>query len=80
MSPVHPGQDAEKFRNEFGIPFARPGTAVDHAQTVIGVMVVCLQAERAMSCMLIYLSVDQNKYQTGSEVTVDGGWLLEMAF
>ncbi|KAI5451823.1 hypothetical protein NCC49_001469 [Naganishia albida] len=60
MSPVHPDQASDQFRNEFGIPFARPGTAMESAQSVISVMV--------------------NKYQTGSEVIVDGGWLLEMAF
>jgi hypothetical protein len=44
MNPIHPEQDAQECRNSFGIPLARPGTAVDHAQTVISVMVVCLQA------------------------------------
>ncbi|KAJ9127486.1 hypothetical protein QFC24_000895 [Naganishia onofrii] len=60
MTSVHPDQDREEFRKKMGIPFARPGNAIDYAQTIIGIMV--------------------NKYQTGSEVIVDGGWLLEMAF
>ncbi|GHJ86738.1 hypothetical protein NliqN6_3140 [Naganishia liquefaciens] len=60
MTSVHPDQDKQEFRQNMGIPFARPGNAIDYAQTVIGIMV--------------------NKYQTGSEVVVDGGWLLQMAF
>jgi hypothetical protein len=45
MSPVHPDQASDQFRNEFGIPLARPGTAMESAQSVISVMVVSPQSE-----------------------------------
>jgi hypothetical protein len=40
MTSVHPDQDKDEFRNKMGIPFARPGNAIDYAQTIIGIMVV----------------------------------------
>lgn len=80
MSPVHPDQASDQFRNEFGIPLARPGTAMESAQSVISVMVVSRQYGHDAYCELNLSAIYQNKYQTGSEVIVDGGWLLEMAF
>lgn len=55
-----PTAHREIWRSKMRIPFARPGNAVDYAQTVFGVVA--------------------NKYQTGSHIVVDGGWLLEQAF
>lgn len=55
-----PSSHSDLWREKMAIPFARPGNAIDYAQTVFGVVV--------------------NKYQTGSHIVVDGGWLLEQAF
>jgi NAD(P)-dependent dehydrogenase (short-subunit alcohol dehydrogenase family) len=80
MTSVHPDQDKDEFRNQMGIPFARPGNAIDYAQTIIGIMVVSLAPTQVLLISVPDASLPQNKYQTGSEVVVDGGWLLQMAF
>ncbi|KAK8849386.1 hypothetical protein IAR55_004718 [Kwoniella newhampshirensis] len=49
-----------EFRNKWGIPFGRPGNAVDYAQCIFGLI--------------------SNQYVTGTELVIDGGWLLEAAF
>ncbi|ORY27931.1 hypothetical protein BCR39DRAFT_536852 [Naematelia encephala] len=56
------GSDAHssEFRNKWGIPFGRPGNAVDYAQCIFGLIT--------------------NQYVTGTELVIDGGWLLEAAF
>lgn len=59
-SLTDPSSHRELWHGKMGIPFARPGNAVDYAQTVFGVIA--------------------NKYQTGSHIVVDGGWMLQQAF
>ncbi|KAG9010524.1 hypothetical protein FRB94_010290 [Tulasnella sp. JGI-2019a] len=49
-----------KFKDHWGIPFGRPGGAVDYAQCIF--------------------SLITNRYTTGAEFIIDGGWLLQEAF
>ncbi|KAG8858530.1 hypothetical protein FRB96_005202 [Tulasnella sp. 330] len=66
MTVINPedNQDSEeyarKFKEKWGIPFGRPGGAVDYAQCIF--------------------SLITNKYTTGAEFIIDGGWLLTEAF
>ena len=50
MTSVHPDQDKQEFRQNMGIPFARPGNAIDYAQTVIGIMVVSTRTAGRALC------------------------------
>lgn len=59
--------DEAHFRDEYGIPFQRVGSAVDYAQCIIGLVVVSLH--------LIRNSDSQNQYITGTNVIIDGAWL-----
>jgi hypothetical protein len=48
MTPITPENNtgseehSRYFRKEFAIPFARPGNARDYAQTILGIVAVCL--------------------------------------
>jgi len=33
-------EHVEKFKNDWGIPFGRPGSAVDYAQCILGLITV----------------------------------------
>lgn len=66
MTVIHPdentGSDEQEkdYRDNWGIPFGRPGSAVDYAQCILGLAT--------------------NKYTTGAEIVIDGGWLLKADF
>jgi hypothetical protein len=39
----------DEYRNQWGIPLARPGSAVDYAQCILGLVTVSADNERAWS-------------------------------
>lgn len=75
------------FKKDWGIPFGRPGNAVDYAQCVISTVTVSSHQAgfgeeprefRWADERLFWMS--KNHYVTGAEIVIDGGWLLESAF
>lgn len=62
-----------EFRNKWGIPFGRPGSAVDYAQCIFSLVTVSRLVTRPETARRLV----QNQYVTGAEVVIDGGWLLE---
>ena len=63
----------EEYRGQWGIPFRRPGNAIDYAQCIFGLATV------SSSCRVNAELIRQNQYVTGAEHVIDGGWLLEQS-
>lgn len=77
---------ATEFKEQWGIPFGRPGNAIDYSKCVISTITVSLTFELFMSWKRAICDTDriilkyQNEYVTGAEIVIDGGWLLQMSF
>jgi hypothetical protein len=59
MTVIHPDENTgsaeqeRKYRQEMGIPFGRPGSAVDYAQCILGLATVSLLFARLCICLLV---------------------------